>query len=106
VSKTDSDGNDIAGVRVPSITVPIATYTGWAQRAGINSDPDPGFATSMDDGCDGSGQYIPFPDTQAHRILTGKAVGNCEGYKFRWSARMSMDLAALHSRRECSPLIF
>ena len=44
VSKTDSDGNDIAGVRVPSVTVPIATYTGWAQRAGSNSDPEPGGA--------------------------------------------------------------
>jgi Alpha/beta hydrolase domain len=71
VSKTDTDGNDIAGVRVPSVTVPIATYTGWAQRAGSNSDPDPGGATSMIDGCDGSGQYIPFPDTRAHRLLTG-----------------------------------
>jgi Alpha/beta hydrolase domain len=71
VSKTDIDGNDIAGVRVPSVTVPIATYTGWAQRAGSSSDPDPGGATSMIDGCDGSGQYIPFPDTRAHRLLTG-----------------------------------
>jgi hypothetical protein len=56
---------------VPSVTVPIATYTGWAQRAGSNSDPDPGGAASMIDGCDGSGQYIPFPDTKAHRLSTG-----------------------------------
>jgi hypothetical protein len=71
VSKTNSDGNDIAGVRVPSVTVPIANYTGWAQRAGSNSDPDPSGATSMVDGCDATGQYIPFPDTKAHRIATG-----------------------------------
>jgi hypothetical protein len=69
VSKTDNDGNDIAGVRVPSVSVPIATYTGWAQRAG--SDSDPGGAASIVDGCDGSGQYIPFPDTMLHRVQTG-----------------------------------
>jgi hypothetical protein len=69
VSLTDSDGNDIAGVRVPSVAVPTATYTGWAQRAGSLSDP--GGPTSIVDGCDGSGQYIPFPDTKAHRLLTG-----------------------------------
>ena len=34
VPKTDSDGNDIAGVRLPDVTVPLATYTGWALRAG------------------------------------------------------------------------
>jgi hypothetical protein len=28
VPKTDNDGNDIAGVRVPSVAVPIATYSG------------------------------------------------------------------------------
>ena len=28
VPKTDSDGNDIAGVRLPDVTVPLATYTG------------------------------------------------------------------------------
>ena len=34
VPKTDSDGNDIAGVRLPDVTVPLATYTGWALRVG------------------------------------------------------------------------
>ncbi|MBV8133374.1 MAG: hypothetical protein JO282_12820, partial [Alphaproteobacteria bacterium] len=51
------------------VAVPTATYTGWAQRAGSLSDP--GGPASIVDGCDGSGQYIPFPDTKAHRLLTG-----------------------------------
>ena len=34
VPKTDKDGNDIAGVRLPDVTVPLATYTGWALRQG------------------------------------------------------------------------
>jgi hypothetical protein len=29
VPKTDSDGNDIAGIRLPELTVPLATCTGW-----------------------------------------------------------------------------
>src|SRR5205085_4705108 len=34
IPKTDSDGNDIAGVRLPDVTVPLATYTGWSLRRG------------------------------------------------------------------------
>jgi Alpha/beta hydrolase domain len=29
VSKVDADGNEIAGIRLPDIAVPLATYTGW-----------------------------------------------------------------------------
>jgi hypothetical protein len=61
VPKTDSDGNDIAGVRLPDVTVPLATYTGWALRAGPQAD----------DGCENAGQYIPFARTQADRIAAG-----------------------------------
>src|SRR5213076_1956801 len=53
VPKTDEDGNDIAGIRLPDVTVPLATYTGWALRAGPQAN----------DGCEGSGQYIPFEST-------------------------------------------
>ncbi|HYS08641.1 MAG TPA: alpha/beta hydrolase domain-containing protein, partial [Myxococcales bacterium] len=34
IPKTDADGNDIAGLRLPDVTVPVATYTGWALRSG------------------------------------------------------------------------
>ena len=61
VPKTDSDGNDIAGVRLPDVTVPLATYTGWALRAG----PQAG------DGCEGAGQMIPFAKTKAERMASG-----------------------------------
>ena len=66
VPKTDSDGNDIAGTRVPSVAVPIATYTGWGLRAGSTADPVP-----IVDGCDATGQYISFPSTKAQRLATG-----------------------------------
>jgi hypothetical protein len=108
VSKTDSDGNDIAGVRVPSVTAPIATYTGWAQRAGSNSDP--GGATSIVDGCDGSGQYIPFPDTTAHRLLTAdprpslqERYGNAAGTNANYVNAVTAAANALVSQRFLLP---
>jgi Alpha/beta hydrolase domain len=58
VPRTDSDGNDIAGIRLPELTVPLATYTGWGLRAGIWKN----------DGCEASGQYIPFAATKAARL--------------------------------------
>jgi hypothetical protein len=61
VPKTDADGNDVAGVRLPDVTVPLATYTGWSLRAGPQAN----------DGCEGTGQMIPFPKTKADRIASG-----------------------------------
>jgi hypothetical protein len=43
------------------LTVPLATYTGWALRSGV-------WAT---DGCEASGQYIPFEATKAERMAAG-----------------------------------
>ena len=57
IPKTDGDGNDIAGVRLPDVTVPLATYTGWALRRGAQAS----------DGCEAAGQFIPFAKTAADR---------------------------------------
>ncbi len=61
VPKVDSDGNDIAGIRLPELTVPLATYTGWGLRSGVWAN----------DGCESSGQYIPFQSTKAARVAAG-----------------------------------
>jgi hypothetical protein len=61
VPKTDADGNDIAGVRLPDLAVPLATYTGWALRGGSHAN----------DGCEGSGQMIAFPKTAVDRKASG-----------------------------------
>ena len=59
VPKADADGNDIGGVRLPEVAVPVATYTGWALRAeGL-------------DGCDAAGQKIAFAKTRAERLAAG-----------------------------------
>ncbi len=62
VPKTDADGNDLAGIRIPEVAVPVATYTGWALRA----NPSGG-----DDGCDAAGQMIDFAKTKADRMSSG-----------------------------------
>jgi hypothetical protein len=61
VPKTDADGNDIAGVRLPDVKVPLATYTGWALRSGAHGN----------DGCEGTGQMIAFSKTKAERLASG-----------------------------------
>jgi hypothetical protein len=64
IPKTDADGNDIAGIRILDVRVPLATYTGWSLRAAASGGPN--------DGCEGSGQMIPFPKTAATRGTTGR----------------------------------
>jgi hypothetical protein len=59
VPKADSDGNDIAGVRLPEVSVSVATYTGWALRADGH------------DGCDAAGQRLDFAKTKAARLASG-----------------------------------
>ena len=61
VPRTDADGNDIAGVRLPDVAVPLATYTGWGLRAGA----------AAGDGCDAAGQKLDFPKSKADREATG-----------------------------------
>ena len=70
VPKTDADGNNIAGIRLPEVSVPTATYTGWALRGNL-----PGYDTEATrggaDGCDASGQKIMFRATKAGRLAIG-----------------------------------
>jgi alpha/beta hydrolase family protein len=40
VPQVDADGNDLGGIRLPEITVPLATYTGWNLRTPAIGAPD------------------------------------------------------------------
>jgi hypothetical protein len=62
VPSVDIDGNDIPGVRVPMVSVPLGTYTGWNPRAR-------GFGYGAQWKFEGS--YIPFADTESERVATG-----------------------------------
>jgi hypothetical protein len=63
VAAVDADGNELAGIRLPDISVPLATYTGWNVRH--PNIGGPGQTLSL------LGSTIPFPATQAEREATG-----------------------------------
>jgi hypothetical protein len=58
VPTVDEDGNDIAGIRLPDVGVPLATYMGW----NLGSE---GFAKGSL--CSVIGSTIPFPATNSDR---------------------------------------
>ncbi len=59
VPRADSDGNDVAGVRLPEMEVPVATDTGWNLR-----DPETGFAGER---VSFIGSHVPFLKTRSDR---------------------------------------
>ncbi|MBI4499111.1 MAG: hypothetical protein HY689_14575 [Chloroflexi bacterium] len=63
VAAVDADGNELAGVRLPDLTVPLATHTGWALR-----HPDIGSAGHF---LPLQGTAIPFPRTANERAERG-----------------------------------
>ncbi|MBI3049581.1 MAG: hypothetical protein HYY76_14850 [Acidobacteria bacterium] len=58
-SQVDADGNEIGGIRLPEVAVPLATYTGWNFRS-----PEIGGTHRL---LGNTGSYIPFARTQAER---------------------------------------
>jgi hypothetical protein len=62
VPRVDRDGNSVAGIRLPAMEAPIATYTGWNLRAAGHAEGEM---------CGASGSYIPFAQTRAERLASG-----------------------------------
>jgi alpha/beta hydrolase family protein len=62
VPQVDADGNGIAGVRMPELAVPLATYTGWNL---FNERSGPATVLSSM-----QGSYIPLPRSAADRKRT------------------------------------
>ena len=62
VPQVDADGNEVAGLKMPEISVPLATYTGWNL---FNAQSGPtNLLSSM------QGSYILLPRTRADRERT------------------------------------
>jgi hypothetical protein len=40
VTQVDDDGNELSGIRLPNMSVPLATYTGWSFRNPSIGQPD------------------------------------------------------------------
>ncbi len=66
VSVVDEDGNEVAGVRLPDVAVPLATNVGWNLR-----HPDVGGSDQIMDILGLFGSTIPFPATEADRKSSG-----------------------------------
>jgi hypothetical protein len=66
VSAYDDDCNDVAGIRLPEIGVPLATYTGWNVR-----DESMGGPGQMTSGSPLLGSTLPFAATRREREASG-----------------------------------
>lgn len=62
VSRVDADGNEVAGIRLPDIAVPLATYTGWNEY----KPPYP-----KGEIADRDGSCLPLPLDKAAREASG-----------------------------------
>jgi Alpha/beta hydrolase domain len=71
VSKVDSDGNEIAGIRLPLVTAPVATTAGWNLRSAAFGGPD---------GCESTGTLIPFSPTVAAKVAGDPRLSLDERY--------------------------
>jgi len=60
VPQVDRDGMDVAGIHMPELAVPLATYTGWNLRSPEIGAPGQ-MATQI-------GSFIPFALTKAERM--------------------------------------
>ncbi len=78
VSDVDADGNERAGVRMPDLEVPVATYTGWNPRHPDTGQPDQIIPMQ--------GSTFPFaPTPEAHqpgdpRLPISERYANREDY--------------------------
>jgi hypothetical protein len=63
VSAVDKDGNEVAGIRLPEISVPLATHTGWNLRHEDMGCPDQLLIFA--------GSTIPFQATKEMRAASG-----------------------------------
>ncbi len=91
----DADGNEIAGIRLPPIAVPLGTYTGWnvyrAQPCEL---------------CDRDGSLIPFARTKRERDAAGDPRPSLEeryGSREAYVAKVKAAVEALVADRLLLP---
>lgn len=94
VPQVDADGNERDGVRLPEITVPLATYTGWNLRDPAIGAPDQRVSFE--------GSHIPFPRTAEERRRSGdprKSIAERYANREDYLARYQKAVDALVSER-------
>ncbi len=71
VSQVDADGNEAAGIRLPLVSVPLATHLGWNRRHADIGGEGQTLSTGGASGGTLRGSSIPFAATRAEREETG-----------------------------------
>src|SRR5215510_1671492 len=95
VAAVDADGNEAAGIRLPPIAVPIATYTGWNV-----------YKKEPSELCDRDGSYIAFGKTKAERETAGDPRPSIEeryGSRANYVAKVKAAADALVAERLLLP---
>jgi hypothetical protein len=93
VSEVDDDGNELSGIRLPNVSVPVATYTGWTFRSPSIGQPDELLPLT--------GAFIPFPVTKQDREKAGDPRPSIEErYNSRDQYRSLVTEAALLLARQ------
>jgi len=95
ICAVDADGNEVAGIRLPPIAVPLGTHTGWnvyrAQPCEL---------------ADRDGSFIPFAQTKAAREETGDPRPSLEeryGKREAYVAKIKAAAEALVAERLLLP---
>ena len=95
VSAVDADGNEIAGIRLPSIAVPLGTHTGWNLYSGRESEL-----------ADRDGSFIAFDRSAARREMSNDSRPSLEeryGDREAYAARVEAAARALVAERLLLP---
>ena len=95
VSAVDGDGNEVAGILLPPIAVPLGTYTGWNV-----------YRAQPDELADRDGSLIPFAGTRAEREAAEDPRPSLEeryGSRKAYAANVEAAAAALVAERLLLP---
>lgn len=98
VSRVDSIGNDLGGIRSIELLVPLATYYPWLLRTGM--------AAPTDRLASFRGTFAPLPRTDAERRSTGDSRPSIEslyGERTRFIHQVDAGIASLISHRFLLP---
>jgi hypothetical protein len=98
VSRVDSVGNDLGGIRSIELLVPLATYYPWLLRTGMPAGADRLFSFR--------GTFVPLPRTDADRRSTGDSRPSIEslyGDRTRFMKQVDDGISSLIGRRFMLP---
>ena len=86
VPQVNADGNDVGGIAMPEVAVPLGTYTGW----NVTVPPLPGlrYLAGL------VGAFVPFTGTREARLAAGDARPSiAERYRSRQEYLMMVSRA-------------